>query len=52
MDLIIRKLEGLGEAPPSPQPTDAQGRRTIEINVEAETMERQLKRGVALGVGS
>jgi len=49
MDLIVRKLEERGEAPPAPNPTDAQGRRTITLHVEAETVERQLKHAVISG---
>lgn len=47
MEYIVRKLEE--EQPPRYQEPDEQGRRTITIDVEAETMERQLKRGIVKG---
>jgi hypothetical protein len=46
MDQIVRKLE---EAPPTPGTPDAQGRRTITLQVEAETMDGQLKHAIISG---
>jgi hypothetical protein len=48
MDQIVRKFERESGAPP-PRPADAEGRRTITLHVEAETVERQLKRAVVTG---
>ena len=48
MDFIVRKREDI-DAPPSPGVPDAEGRRTITIHVEAETVENQLKHAVITG---
>jgi hypothetical protein len=46
VDQIVKKLE---EAPPVPGTPDAQGRRTITLQVEAETAGRQLKHAIITG---
>ncbi len=49
MDHIVRKVDVPDAAPRSSAATDPDGRRTIQIQVEAETMEGQLKRAIVSG---
>ena len=50
MDQIVTRVESTGTVPPSRIPKgDPSTRREITIQVEAETLERQLKRAVIQG---
>ena len=50
MDQIVTKLESTNEVPPTRIPSgDTSTRREIVLQVEAETLERQLKRAVVQG---
>ena len=50
MDQIVTKVESTGGVPPTLVPSgDASSRREIVLQVEAETLERQLKRAVVQG---
>ena len=50
MDQIVSKVESTGEVAPTRIPAGDPGtRREIVIQVDAETMERQLKRAIGQG---
>ena len=50
MDFIVRKADVPDAAPRSSNQTDAQGRRTIQLQVEAETVgDGQLKHAIVSG---